>query len=334
MSNGEQPLWQTAEHERPSQTGPQTSLTVGRPRRRQVRVVAIVLISSLVALTAVAVAVGAAGRRTVGGLALPVATTVPDSSPQSSQSSPPSATSTPPPPKPSYLLADHPLLAAGVTLPDVTCKLPTFRRDIPSLDAYYRELVDCMNAAWQPVLRDSSLPFDAPKLNLAVHPGRTGCGNPDTDPELGEFTAMYCPADQTLYVPADRLKKVDRGRSSSHLAVVAHEYSHHVQQLSGLLWAAAEQTDKAGDDTPAGNALTRRTELQANCFAGLFLAAAAGRGAISRNLANQAVAEFRYGALPETHGSQAHQASWAKKGYQQRTTAACNTWAAPASEVS
>jgi predicted metalloprotease len=249
---------------------------------------------------------------------------------------PPGTTTTSPAarPKPIYLLADHPLLAAGVALPDANCALPKFRRDTASLNAYYAAFVGCMNTTWQPVLAAGDMPYRAPKLNLAEHPGSTGCGNPDTDPGLGEFTAMYCPADETLYLPVDRLTKVDRGRSSSHLAVVAHEYSHHIQQLSGLLWAAAEATDKVGDDTPAGNELTRRTELQANCFAGLFLAAAAGRGGVSRTLAGQSVTEFRNGALPQTHGSAAHQASWAKKGYDQRTTAACNTWAAPASEVS
>jgi uncharacterized protein len=324
MTNWEQPHWPTDGHEGPPEVADSVTR---RPRSRRPGLVAIVLVSALVALATVSVSTS---RRTIGGLALPAATST---EPSTSQQPPP-ATTTPPRPKPSYLLADHPLLAPGVTLPDVTCALPPFRRDTASLDAFYRALVGCLDAAWQPVLRAGDLPFEAPHLNLAVHPGRTGCGNPDTDPELDEFTAMYCPADQTLYLPVDRLKKVDRGGSSSHLAVVAHEYSHHIQQLSGLLGAAAEQTDKVGDHTPAGNAFTRRTELQANCFAGLFLAAAAGRGAIPRNLATQAVAEFRYGGLPETHGSSAHQASWAKKGYTKRTTAACNTWAAAPSEIS
>ena len=300
-----------------------------RPRRRRrFLMVVVVLVSALVAFGTVTFT---AGQRSVHGVALPVQAAA-DSQPAPDEPAEPPAPS--PRPKPIYLLADHPLLAAGVTLPDVTCTLPPFRRDTASLNAYYQAFVACMDAAWQPVLAAGGLPHEVPRLNLAEHPGQTGCGNPDTDPALGEFTAMYCPADETLYLPVDRLKKVDRGRASSHLAVLAHEYSHHIQQLSGLLWAAAEETAKAGNDTAEGNQLTRRTELQANCFAGLFLAAAAGRGGITRTLASQAVGEFRNGALPETHGTAAHQASWAKKGFQERTTAVCNTWAAPPAEVS
>jgi hypothetical protein len=286
-----------------------------------------VAVALVCALLAFATVTTVAARRTLAGVALPV----PATTSQAPTTAPPS--STPPQPKPIYMLADHPLLASGITLPDSTCTLPPFRRDTAGLTAYYQAFVGCMSTTWQPVLQARGLPFEAPHLNLSEHPGETGCGNPDSDPELGEFTAMYCPADTTLYLPVDRLTKVDRGRASSHLAVLAHEYSHHVQQLSGLLWAAAEEADRVGDDTPEANQVTRRSELQANCFAGLFLAAAAGRGSITRTLASQAVGEFRNGALPETHGTAAHQAAWAKKGYQQRTTAACNTWAAPASEV-
>lgn len=230
-------------------------------------------------------------------------------------------------------LADHPILAAGVTLPEVTCELPRFRRDVASLRQYYGSLVDCLDTAWHPVLSAGKMPAGRPMLNLAEHPGETGCGNPDEDGE-GEFTALYCPADETLYLPVDRLKEVDGGSASSHLAIVAHEYAHHVQEQSGMLLASAEEIDDAGAGTPAGQELSRRIELQANCFAGLFLAAAAGQGSISRNLADQAVGDFRHGGLHDTHGNKANQAEWARRGYRQGTLAACNTWAAPADEVS
>lgn len=234
---------------------------------------------------------------------------------------------------PIYRLGDHPVLAAGVRLPESICTLPPFRRDTGSLNAYYAALVTCLDNAWRPVLTAGGMPHQSPSINLAEHPGQTGCGDPDKG-EGGEFTALYCPADQTLYLPVDRLRSVDRGGPSSHLAVVAHEYAHHVQELSGLLGAGADERDKVGESSAAGNEVTRRIELQANCFAGLFLASVSGHGAVSRTLANQAVADFRNGGLPETHGSRNHQASWATKGSRERTTAACNTWTAPEAEVS
>jgi hypothetical protein len=259
---------------------------------------------------------------------------VPVAAPASTAVSPPSAPpSVAPEREPIYRLGDHPLLVPGVALLDTPCKLPVFHRDADGLRAYYTALIACLDAVWRPVLLTGGMPHRTPLSNLAEHPGQTGCGNPDDDGEGGEFTALYCPADETLYLPLDRLKSVDRGGPSSHLAIVAHEYGHHVQQLSGLLGAAADERDKAGDDTPAGHEVTRRIELQANCFAGLFLAAVAAHGSVSRSLAGQAVADFRNGGLPDTHGSRAHQASWASRGYQQRTTAACNTWSASVADV-
>jgi uncharacterized protein len=293
----------------------------GAPERLGPAALGMVLAAALLALTGV---VSRSAVHTVDGVALPVATATAGSvSPH-----------TTPPMQRIFLLADHPLLADGVRLPQTRCELPTFRRDRPSLHAYYSAFVACMDGGWQPVLRAHGIPHTAPALNTEEHPRTTGCGDPEEDPRLGEFTAMYCPADTTLYLPVGRLKAVDRGMPSSHLAVVAHEYGHHVQELSGLLQAATEEIGRAGDESAQARELNRRIELQANCFAGLFLAAAAGSGSIGRDLASQAVAEFRNGALPQTHGSRVNQAAWARKGYNQRTTAACNTFAAPPREVS
>lgn len=226
-------------------------------------------------------------------------------------------------------LADHPLMVNEVMLPDVTCELPPFGRDVASLRAYYTPLRDCLDSAWLPALRTAGLPWSSPTMNMAEHPGEVFCG----DFEDAEFTAAYCPDGEMMFFPVDRLIKVDRGRPAAHLGIFAHEYAHHVQATTGLLEAAFLHEEKVGFDSPQGHEASRRTELQADCFAGLFLAAAAGRGSISRKLADDAVSGFRYGSLPKTHGTSAHQLAWARKGYHQRSTAACNTWAAPASEV-
>ncbi len=284
----------------------------------------------LVVVLGVAGGAGAGGAvqslRTVDGVALPAASTTP---PVTGWELPP--TSTIAPVRAVILLADHPLLAAGVVLPATTCQLPRFRRDVPSLRDYYGALIVCLDAAWHPVLSGGTMPAASPSINLAEHPGNTACGNPEE--RAGDFTALYCPADETLYLPVDRLKEVDGGRASSHLAIVAHEYGHHVQELSGLLLAASEKLETVGADTPDGRDVSRRIELQANCFAGLFLASIAGRGGVTRGLAEQAVADFRNGGLSDTHGSRAHQASWARAGYQ-GSAASCNTWAAAPNEVS
>lgn len=328
MSTVEEPAWPTVDPDAtpiPSAPTAMSAPSVRSGLRRPRLWLALGLVFLLAALAGLAVG----SDHTVGGLAFPAAGQMSTSRPTSRE-----PTSTVAPIAPLYRLEDHPLLAAGVTVADLTCPLPAFRRDAAGLQAYYEALIGCLNQAWHPVLLAGGMPHSAPAVNVAENPGETGCDDPGAQPaDTTEFTAFYCPADETLYLPLNRLKDVDRGVATSHLAVLAHEYSHHVQALSGLLGAAGRRIDDAGADTATVNELTRRIELQANCFAGLFLAAAAGRGGISRRLADAAVADFRNGGLPDTHGSRNHQAAWAKKGYQQRTTAACNTWTAPLAEI-
>ena len=79
---------------------------------------------------------------------------------------------------------------------------------------------------------------------------------------------FYCPVDQTAYFDTDFFKElVDRfGSSGGPLAqeyVVAHEYGHHVQNLQGILGRAQQGAQGAG-----GNGV--RTELQADCYAGIW----------------------------------------------------------------
>jgi uncharacterized protein len=80
--------------------------------------------------------------------------------------------------------------------------------------------------------------------------------------------------------------------------------------------------------------LSRRVELQANCFAGLFLAAAADRGDIEGELAELAVEGFSFVDDSDSHGSAENQLVWAQAGYRGASAADCDTWSAPRSAVS
>ena len=84
--------------------------------------------------------------------------------------------------------------------------------------------------------------------------------------------------------------------------------------------------------------MSRRIELQANCFAGMFLTSVSGKGSVSASLARQAQEDFKYAIeeKPEdnAHGSAANQAQWATAGFKANSTAACNTFAAPPAQVS
>jgi predicted metalloprotease len=116
--------------------------------------------------------------------------------------------------------------------------------------------------------------------------------------------------------------------------VLAHEYGHHVQALSGILIAAYEKGEKFDKDAPEKLELTRRAELQANCFSGMFIASVTGRGSVSAKLGRAAADSFKDTVPDNTHGTVKHQVRWGKAGFDNNRTAACNTWTVGADEVS
>ena len=174
----------------------------------------------------------------------------------------------------------------------------------------------------------------------------TGCGPATT--AVGPF---YCPVDQTAYFDTDFFQElVDRfGSSGGPFAqeyVVAHEYGHHVQQLQGILGRSQQGAQGAG-----GNGV--RTELQADCYAGIWahyastvkqestgvpylqplsdkdihdaLSAAASVG-------DDRIQKESTGRVnPEswTHGSSEQRQKWFTVGYQTGDPNKCDTFAAP-----
>jgi predicted metalloprotease len=226
-------------------------------------------------------------------------------------------------------LATNPLLGDGLGLPPVTCELPAMSRDAERLRAYYQAAIGCLDEAWRPVLEKVNEPFSSPRLEIAA--GRSLCGDA---PSAEEATAYYCSGGKVIFMPTDRLLDQAGLSQAAHLAVLAHEYGHHVQALSGILIAAYEQGEKLEKDSPQKLELTRRAELQANCFSGMFIASVGGRGSVSTKLARAAADSFRDTVADKTHGTVKHQIRWGRDGFDNNRTSACNTWLAPPEEVS
>jgi predicted metalloprotease len=105
--------------------------------------------------------------------------------------------------------------------------------------------------------------YKRPRVQLFTGQVDTGCGPATSD--VGPF---YCPVDQTAYFDTDFFQVlVDQfGSSGGPLAqeyVVAHEFGHHVQNLLGDIGRAQQ-----GAQGAQGNGV--RTELQADCYAGVW----------------------------------------------------------------
>lgn len=116
-----------------------------------------------------------------------------------------------------------------------------------------------VDGVWKQLMRG----YTRPRVRLFSGQVGTGCGSATS--EVGPF---YCPVDQTAYFDTDFFQVlVDQfGSSGGPLAqeyVVAHEFGHHVQNLQGNLGRAQQ-----GAQGASGNGV--RTELQADCYAGVW----------------------------------------------------------------
>ena len=131
-----------------------------------------------------------------------------------------------------------------------------------------------LNQTWATVFAEQNVQFAQPTLRFVTESRfNTACGAASTG--MGPF---YCPGNQTIYIDVGFYEQLaqmagDRGDFARYY-VVAHEYGHHVQTITGV----AAQIRSAQQQNPrAANQLQVVMELHADCYAGVW----AGR---NRNL--------------------------------------------------
>jgi uncharacterized protein len=198
-----------------------------------------------------------------------------------------------------------------------------------------------VDAVWHQLMQG----YTRPHVQLFSGQVDTGCGLATS--AVGPF---YCPVDQTAYFDTDFFQVlVDQfGSSGGPLAqeyVVAHEYGHHVQNLQGILGRAQQGAQGAG-----GNGV--RTELQADCYAGIWAHYASTvkqestgvpylqplsdkdiQDALSAaaSVGDDRIQKASTGHInPESwsHGSSAERQKWFTIGYQTGDPNKCDTFAA------
>jgi len=178
--------------------------------------------------------------------------------------------------------------------------------------------------------------FQPTRLVLFRQAADTGCGTGSS--QTGPF---YCPLDRQIYVDLGFFRELaNRFQAPGDFAqayVLAHEYGHHVQTLTGV----TEQVDSASRENPdQRNALSVRTELQADCLAGVWAHSTFERGLLEQGdleeglTAAASVGDDRIQAQttgrisPETftHGTAEQRARWFKQGFDAGDASGCNTF--------
>ncbi len=193
---------------------------------------------------------------------------------------------------------------------------------------------------WHALFSQAGQRYQEPKLVLFSGAVRSGCGNAQS--AMGPF---YCPADNKVYIDLSFYQDLrERHGAPGDFAqayVIAHEIGHHVQTLMGISKQVHGARSRLGAEE--GNKLSVKQELQADCFAGLW----AHHANRTRQILEQGDVEEAMTAAtaigddrlqqqgrgyvtPEsfTHGTSAQRVRWFRRGLDQGSISACDTFAA------
>jgi predicted metalloprotease len=185
------------------------------------------------------------------------------------------------------------------------------------------------NDTWTEIFAKDNRQYQPPKLVLFRNATPSGCGTATSD--VGPH---YCPADSTIYIDETFYDELTtrfnaKGGDVAQAYVMAHEVGHHVQHQLGLI----------SEEGVPSNSDSVKTELQADCFAGVWAHSIADLGVFQPGEINEAqdaaaaVGDDRIQTKvqgqvnPETwtHGSSAQRVKWFNAGYDNGTPASCDT---------
>jgi predicted metalloprotease len=182
--------------------------------------------------------------------------------------------------------------------------------------------------------------YEPPTLVLFTDLVESACGT--TSAAVGPF---YCPPDRRVYLDlgffAELAQRFGAPGDFAQAYVVAHEVGHHVQNLLGI--SSKVNAARGEVSRTEANRLSVRTELQADCLAGVWafhanrtrhllepgdveegLRAAAAIGDDTLQKASQGR------VVPEsfTHGTSAQRVHWFKTGMNGGRVRDCDTFSA------
>jgi uncharacterized protein len=188
-------------------------------------------------------------------------------------------------------------------------------------------------------------PYQPAKTVLFSRQVSTACGAADSG--VGPF---YCPGDDRVYIDLTFYRQLaDQLGAPGEFAqpyVLAHEYGHHIQDLTGTEATMRRQQQR---DPSQQNALSVKLELQADCYAGVWAKNATGTDdgsgqKIFTSITDQDIQEGldtakqigddtlqqrgggQVNPAEFTHGTSAQRQQWFRTGFESGSPKSCDTF--------
>jgi predicted metalloprotease len=190
---------------------------------------------------------------------------------------------------------------------------------------------------WGKLFRQAGQTYQAPNLVLFNDGVNSACGF--TSAQAGPF---YCPGDSKVYIDLGFFRELQRMQAGGDFAqayVLAHEVGHHVQNLLGV--SMAVQKKQRTLPKVQANKLSVLTELQADCYAGVWAHHAhkdrailepgdleEGMNAASKIGDDALMANAGRRVHPDafTHGSSQQRQKWLYQGLESGDPQSCDTF--------
>ncbi len=208
-----------------------------------------------------------------------------------------------------------------------------------TLEKHLNELTACLWTVWDPPVTATGDELPRPPVTVYTSSITTACG------KLNDVNAVYCGGDQRIYYAKQLYKIVPSSlRSTPFIAdtVIAHEFGHTIQARTGILVSESAWEQRSTTSDSSALELSRRLEMQADCFAGMFTSSVAQAndlsasdlnklGSMIHNLGDDVLTgEPGY---VDNHGSGDARETWFTAGQSSSQIATCNTFSAPSSSV-
>jgi uncharacterized protein len=201
---------------------------------------------------------------------------------------------------------------------------------------FVRRVLGDTEDTWTQVFRDMGRTYRPPVLTVFDGALPSGCGI--AQPIAGPF---YCPRDQHVYLDLGFFDELHARfgvpGEFAQAYVIAHEVGHHVQHLLGLL-------EEDGSRSVGATGGSVRTELQADCFAGVWATRTdRRRGLLERGDIESGIAaatavgddtlqqRSQGRIVPDafTHGTSTQRVRWFQRGLERGDIRACDTFHEP-----